>query len=64
VGGSVEGYVHLQKVTIHTEQSGDMPVEGQLLRCDASGITVARTSDQAGTVNVHFPRLGQIVAPA
>jgi glutathione S-transferase len=64
VGGSVEGYAALQNVTIRTEQSGDMPVAGKLLRCDASGITVARSSDRAGNVNVHFPRLGQIVAPA
>jgi glutathione S-transferase len=61
VGGSIEGYAPLQKVTIRTEQSGDTPVEGRLLRCDASGITVARSSDRVGTVNVHFPRLGQIV---
>jgi glutathione S-transferase len=64
VKGSVEGYALLQNVAIMTEQSGDQPVEGQLLRCDASGITVARSSVRAGKVNVHFPRLGQIVVPA
>ena len=64
VTGNVEGYAPFQKVTIRTEQSGDIPVAGQLLRCDASCITVARSSDRAGNVNVHFPRIGQIVAAA
>jgi glutathione S-transferase len=64
ISGSIEGFAPHQTVLIRTEQSGDQPVEGQLLRCDASGITVARTSARAGMVNVHFPRLGQIVAPA
>jgi glutathione S-transferase len=64
VGGSIEGFDLRQTVRISTEQSGDQPVEGQLLRCDASGITVARSSERTGAVNVHFPRLGQIVAPA
>jgi glutathione S-transferase len=59
--GSVEGFSVGQRVAIQTEQSGDQPVEGALLRCDASGITVRYTSDRAGDVNVHFPRIGQIV---
>jgi glutathione S-transferase len=63
VGGSVEGFTVGQSVAIRTEQSGDDPVLGTLLRCDGSGITVRRTSERAGPVNVHFPRLGQIVAP-
>lgn len=64
VSGNLEGYSLRQTVTIRTEQSGDQPVEGQLLRCDATGITVARTSERAGTVHVHFPRLGQMVVAA
>lgn len=51
------------RVVIRTEQSGDDPVEGTLLRCDAGGITVRRTIDRSGAVNVHFPRIGQIVVP-
>lgn len=44
----------------------DAPTIGRLLRCDAGGITVAREVDgEPGlTVHVHFPRLGQVVAPA
>ncbi|MFM9853804.1 MAG: glutathione S-transferase family protein [Sphingomonadaceae bacterium] len=63
VGGTVDGFAPHQRVAIRTEQSGDQPVEGELLRCDATGITVARTSERAGTINVHFPRLGQMVTP-
>lgn len=62
--GSVEGLTTGQAVMVRTEQSGDDPVRGTLLRCDADGITVRRTSDKAGEVNVHFPRIGQIVMPA
>ncbi len=62
--GSVEGFATGQQVMIRTETSGDDPVAGSLLRCDAGGITVRRTSDKAGDVNVHFPRIGQIVIPA
>ena len=64
VGGSIVGFDEGERVAVSTEQSGDDPVVGTLLRCDPSGITVRRTSTLAGTVNVHFPRLGQIVSPA
>ncbi len=64
VSGSVESFALHQNVKVSTEQSGDQPVEGKLLRCDSSGITVVRSSGRAGNVNVHFPRLGQIVSPA
>jgi glutathione S-transferase len=62
--GTVEGLAPGQQVMIRTEQSGDDPVVGTLLRCDTCGITVRRTSDRAGKLNVHFPRIGQIVIPA
>jgi glutathione S-transferase len=62
IAGPVEtGYSIGQMVMIKTEQSGDDPVKGQLLRCDSSGITVRRTADRAGPLNIHFPRMGQIV---
>lgn len=52
-----------QMVMIRTEQSGDEPVSGKLLRCGTGGITIRRESGRAGQVNVHFPRIGQIVLP-
>jgi glutathione S-transferase len=65
VAGGVEaGFTIGQQVMIQTEQSGDEPVAGTLLRSGPSGISIQRQSAQAGTVNVHFPRLGQIVRPA
>lgn len=48
-------------VRIRTETSGDDPVAGTLLRCGPEGIVVRRASGRAGPVNVHFPRIGQIV---
>lgn len=63
VQGDVEGFAAGQRVRIKTDGSGDDPVEGRLVRCDASGITVLRDSPEAGTVAVHFPRLGQMVLP-
>ncbi len=62
--GSIVAFSANQPVVIRTEQSGDQPVEGTLLRCDDTGITVRRNSAKAGEVHVHFPRMGQIVSPA
>jgi glutathione S-transferase len=62
ISGPVEaGQTIGQTIKIKTEQSGDDPVTGQLLRCGSAGITIRRTSARAGELNVHFPRLGQIV---
>jgi glutathione S-transferase len=61
VGPVETGFSVGQMVKIRTEQSGDVPVEGQLLRCNSNGITIRRTSDRAGPLNIHFPRMGQIV---
>jgi glutathione S-transferase len=62
---SVEaGFAPGQNVMIQTEQSGDAPVLGTLLQSGPQGIVIERTSAEAGTVNINFPRLGQIVKPA
>jgi glutathione S-transferase len=60
-GATCVGFSAGAPVAIRTEQSGDDPVEGTLLRCGPEGITVRRKSVGGGDVNVHFPRLGQIV---
>jgi glutathione S-transferase len=49
---------------VRTETSGDDPVAGTLLRADSNGISIRRTSARAGELNVHFPRLGQILIAA
>ncbi len=64
VGSVGGGFTTGQAVAVKTEGSGDTPVAGTLTRCDAGGITVMRESGAAGTVAVHFPRIGQIVIPA
>jgi glutathione S-transferase len=62
ISGPVEvGFTVGQHVKIKTETSGDEPVTGQLLRCSSNGISIRRDSVRAGPVNVHFPRIGQIV---
>jgi glutathione S-transferase len=62
VGGRIEpGFTAGQPVKVRTETSGDEPVVGTLLRADSGGIAIRRTSARAGEVNVHFPRLGQVL---
>jgi hypothetical protein len=65
ISGPVEaGQSVGQAVRIQTEQSGDDPVEGTLLSCSSQGIVIRRESAKAGSLNVHFPRMGQIVIAA
>lgn len=62
IAGPVEAGLNIgQAVQIRTETSGDDPVAGTLLRCGPEGIVVRRESVRAGALNVHFPRVGQIV---
>lgn len=62
IAGPVEpGLTVGQAVAIRTETSGDDPVAGALLCSGPEGIVVRRESARAGAVNVHFPRVGQIV---
>jgi glutathione S-transferase len=64
IAGPVEaGQTVGQAVQIKTDTSGDDPVAGKLLRCGSGGISVRRESAKAGALNIHFPRLGQIVLP-
>ena len=39
-------------------QSGEQFVEGRVRRADAETIVVERTTDELGTICVHFPRTG------
>lgn len=64
VAGSVDApYVTGMMVGVTQDGTRDAPSIGRLLRCDSTGITIARDADGL-TVHVHFPRLGQVVAPA
>ena len=43
---------------------GENPVVGQLRALSTSSVVVSRTSDDAGDVCVHFPRIGYRISPA
>ncbi len=65
VAGSVDApYVSGMQVGVTQEGTRDAPSIGTLLRCDSSGISIAREVEDGLTVHIHFPRLGQVVAPA
>ena len=53
-----------QSVTVRTEDPGANPVAGKLVRLTHRDIAVVRDDPLVGAVCVHFPRLGQIIAPA
>jgi len=58
------GFSAGQTVSVRTEDPGANVIIGRLARLSTAGITILRDDDQTGTVAVHFPRIGQIVAPA
>lgn len=57
-------YVAGMMVGVAQEGTKDAPSVGRLLRCCSTGITIAREAEDGLIVHVHFPRLGQVVAPA
>ncbi|MEI6485500.1 MAG: glutathione S-transferase family protein [Sphingomonadales bacterium] len=62
-GGVDAPYRAGMRVGVSQEGTKDAQSIGTLLRCDASGITIAREVADGLTVHVHFPRLGQVVTP-
>lgn len=53
-----------QTVSVTTDSPDPAAVEGALVGLDDSRIVLSREHERTGEVNVHFPRLGQIVKPA
>jgi hypothetical protein len=45
-------------VTIQSENFGLEPTQGELLAATRMHYTLRRTDERAGTVHVHFPRIG------
>ena len=41
---------------------GEQPVEGKLRYADADTVGIERTTDDVGTVCVHFPRAGYCIS--
>jgi glutathione S-transferase len=62
-GGVDAPHVAGMMAAVSQEGTRDAPSVGRLLRCDSSGITIARDVEDGSTVHVHFPRLGQVVSP-
>jgi glutathione S-transferase len=61
---SVSGFAAGQAVTVATEDPGADKVAGTLLRLSDRAIVIRRDDPDAGTVAVHFPRLGQVLRAA
>jgi glutathione S-transferase len=51
-------------VDVASTDYGVMPSRGTLLNCDPASITIRRSHERTGEVNVHFPRQGFGVTPA
>ena len=49
------------QVTIRSENFGLEPTEGELIAATRMHYTLRRTDERAGTVHVHFPRIGYIL---
>ena len=51
-------------VVISADNFGTEPTQGQLVAASRTRLTIRRTDPRAGTVHVHFPRIGFILKKA
>jgi len=49
------------RVTIAAENFGQEPTEGDLVAATRTRYTLRREDARAGTVHVHFPRIGYVL---
>jgi glutathione S-transferase len=52
-----------QKVSVTPDDTGKVPVEGELVGLAPERVSIKRSDPRVGDVVVHFPRAGYIVAP-
>ena len=52
------------RVTVAAESFGSEPTEGELIAATRTHYTLHRTDERAGTVHVHFPRIGYVLRKA
>ena len=52
------------RVTVAAESFGPEPTEGELVAATRTRYTLRRHDERAGTVYVHFPRIGFVLRPA
>ncbi len=65
--GSVDqnfGFSEGDRVSVKTETPDPATVNGMLIGLNDREIIIQREDEQAGTLHIHFPRLGQILSPA
>ena len=55
------GFKPGDQVTVTPDDTGRDPAAGELVTSSVREIVIRRTDERAGTVHVHFPRLGFIV---
>jgi glutathione S-transferase len=58
------GIVIGSRVIIAAESFGREPTEGELIAATGTHYSLRRTDDRAGTVHVHFPRIGYVLKTA
>ncbi|MFM6992772.1 MAG: glutathione S-transferase family protein, partial [Rhodoferax sp.] len=52
------------RVTIAAETFGQEPTEGELVAATRTRYALKRVDERAGTVHVHFPRIGYVLKAA
>ncbi len=52
------------RVTVTAESFGPEPTAGELIAATRTHYSLSRTDDRAGTVHVHFPRIGYVLKSA
>jgi hypothetical protein len=52
------------RVSVAAENFGQEPTEGELVAATRMHLTLRRTDERAGTVHVHFPRIGYVLKKA
>jgi glutathione S-transferase len=52
------------RVSVTPDDTGKVPVNGELVTLNAAEIALRRADERVGTVVVHFPRAGFVLAPA
>jgi glutathione S-transferase len=51
-----------QKVSVVPDDTGKVPVTGELVGLSADRVSIKRTDERVGDVVVHFPRAGFVVS--
>lgn len=61
--GEPQAFAPGDPVAVAPDDYGQVWVEGELVHADAQRIILQRTTEEAETVHVHFPRAGYLVRP-